>query len=85
MKPIGGFYWHIHHDVLVEWSDYISERRRYIRSDKPPEQVGLRLRLLRKVRGKLPDRVVTARKRLEKARKARDKVVNRNEQTASGV
>ena len=51
-----GFYWHIHHDVLCEWSDDINERIRYIKTYKPENERALRLRLMKPVKGKLPAR-----------------------------
>jgi len=55
-----GFYWHIHHDVLCEWSDDIDERIRYIKTYKPENERALRLRLMKPVKGKLPVRFVEA-------------------------
>ena len=49
-----GFYWHVHHDVLVEYCYDYDERRRYIANQKPEAERELRLRLFQKVRGNLP-------------------------------
>jgi hypothetical protein len=48
------FYWHVHHDVLMETSDDIQERVAYILAEKPKDEIPLRLELLREVRGPLP-------------------------------
>ena len=50
------FAWHIHHDVLVEpLREPIKNRIEYIKRNKPKNEVDLRLRLLKVVKGKLPD------------------------------
>ena len=53
-KEKTGYYWHVHHDVLIEYSDNISERMEYIKKNKPPEEINIRLKLLKKVKGVLP-------------------------------
>src|SRR3989337_2661697 len=57
MKP----FWHIHREVLLEWSDDIQERIDYIKAHKPPHEVETRLRLLKPVQGALPPKLVKAR------------------------
>lgn len=55
------FYWHIHHDVVVEPLLHpIEERRRFIRKYKPEPERELRLRLIKPVKGKLPKEVIRA-------------------------
>ena len=55
------FYWHIHHDVLVEpATEPIENRIEYIEEYKPPEERELRLRLLRPVQGVLPKEALLA-------------------------
>ena len=68
-----GMFWHIHHDVLCEYSANIDERIAYIKKEKPQHEIETRLRLLRPVKGELPSEFVTARKAWDKACKARDK------------
>ena len=51
-------YWHIHHDKLLEFSGNIDKRIEYIKYGKPTEEIELRLRLLKPVKGKLPDAVI---------------------------
>lgn len=47
--------WHVHHDTLVEpLRRPIQERRAYIRLSKPAEEIKIRLRLLKLVRGPVP-------------------------------
>jgi len=60
-------YWHIHHDKLLEFSGNIDKRIEYIKYGKPTEEIELRLRLLKPVKGKLPDAVIKARAACEKA------------------
>lgn len=42
-----GFFWHIHHDLLIEWSSDVQERLDYIRQNKNGEEVDLRIKLLK--------------------------------------
>ena len=66
------FYWHIHHDILMELSDNIEERIKYINERKPKNEIEIRLRLLKEVKGKLPEELVEAGKVYYKAMKAYD-------------
>ena len=51
-------YWHVHHDILLEpLTEPIEVRREYIRSKKPEHERELRLRLLKRIRGPLPDNI----------------------------
>jgi uncharacterized protein YdeI (YjbR/CyaY-like superfamily) len=68
-----GMFWHVHHDVLLEYSHDINERVAYIKAKKPKEEVPLRLKLMKPVRGKLPDEVVKAYAARDKANAAYDK------------
>ena len=56
MKP----YWHIHHEVLLEWTDDIQERIGYIKAEKPEHEVSERLRWMTPVRGALPRELAKA-------------------------
>src|SRR3972149_5224951 len=67
MKP----FWHIHHEVLLEWSDDIQERIDFIQAENPKHEVEIRLRLLKPVQGALPPKLV-------KAGDARDKAYDAN-------
>ena len=54
------FYWHIHHEELVEnLIEPIKNRIDYIKEYKPKEEITLRLKLLKKVKVKLIDLPVT--------------------------
>ena len=57
MKP----FWHIHHEVLLEWSDDIQERIDYIKAHKHPHEAETRLRLLKPLHGALPPKLDKAR------------------------
>jgi hypothetical protein len=50
-----GWFWHVHHDTLIEWSDDIDERIEYIKIGKPANEIPLRLKLLKLVKGEIPD------------------------------
>ena len=55
------FAWHIHHDVLVEeLTEPIENRIEYIKKFKPKNEVKLRLKLLKVVKGELPKEFVEA-------------------------
>jgi len=53
-------YWHIYHDRLFNFSDDINERIEYIKRCKSSIEVPLRLRLLKEIRGTLPEEIVKA-------------------------
>ncbi len=64
---IGDLVWHIHHDVLVEpLTEPIEARAEYIRAHKPEHERATRLRLMKPVRGSLPE-VAKARAKRDKA------------------
>src|SRR3972149_876624 len=69
MKP----FWHIHHEVLLEWPADIQERIDFIQAEKPKHEVEIRLRLLKPVQGALPPKLVKAGDARVKAGDARDK------------
>ena len=68
-----GFYWHVHHDVLVEWCWDYDERVAYIKAHKPIVEQKLRLRLFQPVKGELPVAFVKAGEARIKAREVSDK------------
>jgi len=49
-----GMYWHCHHDRLCEYVWDYQERVDYIKTEKPKNEIETRLRLFKKVKGKLP-------------------------------
>ena len=64
------YYWHIHHEILMEGSENIEERIKYIKSSKPDSEIELRLRLLKEVKGELPQAYRDAEKAYRDAGKA---------------
>ncbi len=62
-----GFFWHCHHDVLVEYCYDYDERVQFIKKNKPKNEQKLRLRLFKPVKGKLPKAVITTGKAYAKA------------------
>ena len=49
------FWWHIHHETLVEQlTEPVRARINYIKKDKPKDEIELRLKLLKPVLGKIP-------------------------------
>ena len=49
------FWWHVHHEVLVEQlTEPLRARINYIKTNKPKEEIETRLRLLKPVLGKIP-------------------------------
>src|SRR3990167_9412218 len=73
MKKIR-FALHVHHNRLMEpLTEPISVRRKYIRENKPKEEVPLRLKLLKEVKGKLPREFLKTWEAYEKAWEAYEK------------
>ena len=60
MKVKQGFYWHVHHDMLLEYCYDYEERAEYIKSYKPKDEIETRLRLFKHVKGKLPEDLIDA-------------------------
>ena len=67
-----GFFWHVHHEVLIEWCYSYNERASYISEQKREDQKETRLRLFKPVKGKLPQEVVEAGQAYVKAGQAYD-------------
>ena len=65
-----GFFWHVHHEVLIEWCYNYNERASFIRTDKRENEQETRLRLFKPVKGTLPREVVEAGQALDKAWRA---------------
>src|SRR3989339_225189 len=55
-----GFFWHVHHRVLLEWCYDYDGRASFISEQKREDQKETRLRLFKPVKGKLPQEVVEA-------------------------
>ena len=48
-------WWHVHHEILTEQlTEPVRNRINYIKSDKPKDEIELRLKLLKPVLGKVP-------------------------------
>jgi uncharacterized coiled-coil DUF342 family protein len=71
-KTIKGMFWHCHHDILCEYVYDYQERVDYIKSEKPKNEVETRLRLFKKIKGKLPIEFVEAGKKWDEVRKKLD-------------
>jgi hypothetical protein len=55
------FAWHIHDEILIEvLRESIQNRINYIKWNKPKVEIALRLKLLKKVKGELPEEFVRA-------------------------
>jgi len=81
MRQKSGMFWHIHHNRLVEWSDNIDERIDYIKEKKPANEIETRLRLMKRVKGKLPKEFVKAEKARSKAWHKADKAWEKRYET----
>jgi len=69
------FYWHIHHDILLEpLTEPLKNRIEYIKNNKSKNEIELRLKLLKPVKGKLPDEVIKAGEAYYKAQETSGKV-----------
>jgi len=68
MKTIKGMFWHCHHNILCEYVYDYQERVNYIKKNKPKNEIKTRLKLFKKVKGKLPKEFVEAGKKCDKAR-----------------
>ncbi len=62
MKP--AFYWHVHHDCLLEWCFDYDKRRMFIEQNKPECELILRLRLMQPVKGILPIPIIRIQQKL---------------------
>src|SRR3989344_6847667 len=67
-----GFYWHCHHEELLEWCYSYEEREKYIRTQKPVKEIELRLHLFKPVQGNLPNEVIEAWRACDEALRAYD-------------
>ncbi len=80
-KSKAGFYWHVSHDLLLEWCYDYEGRVDFIKENKPENERPVRLRLMQPVIGELPTEIVEAGKAYvevwkayNEARKAYDEV-----------
>lgn len=72
-KRKSGFYWHVHHNKLIEWCYDVDERLEVIRTLKPAEEQELRERLFQPVKSKLPQELLETGKVYDKAWAAHNK------------
>ena len=74
MKLTIKYYFHIHHEILMETlTEPLKNRIKYIKDYKPEDEIELRLRLIKPVKGKLPSEFIKAAQACDKAAQARDK------------
>ena len=64
-----GFFWHVHHGILIEWCYNYNERAEYIRTRKPKNERETRLRLFQPVKN-LPEEIIKARRVYDEAWRA---------------
>ena len=61
MKKLTKYYFHIHHKILLEaLTEPLKNRIKYIKDYKPKDEIELRLRLIKPVKGKLPSEFIKA-------------------------
>ena len=65
---IQGFCWHVHHDVLFEYCYDYDERVAFIKEYKSKNERPLRLKLLKLIKGQLPEEIVKTSEAYRKAR-----------------
>jgi hypothetical protein len=68
-----GMCWHVHDDVLIKFCYDYDKRTKYIKVNKPPNEISTRLRLFKRVKGKLPAEVKKSEAACEKATVAYNK------------
>ena len=67
------WYFHIHHDILVEpLTEPIKNRIKFIKENKPKDEIKLRLKLMKPVKGKLPKEFIEAEQKYFEARQKFD-------------
>ena len=68
------YYFHIHHKILVEvLTEPLENRIKHIKENKPEDEIELRLRLIKPVKGKLSSEFIKADQAYVKANQAWDK------------
>jgi len=76
------WYFHIHHKVLVEpLTEPIENRIKFIKENKPKEEIKLRLKLMKPVKGKLPQELIEAWQKYVEAEKKYDEMRQRYNDT----
>jgi len=65
------YYFHIHHEILLEaLTEPLKNRIKYIKGTKPEDEIELRLKLIKPVKGKLPSEFIKAEQEREEAYQA---------------
>ena len=77
MKVKQGFYWHVHHDMLLEYCYDYEERVNYIKNYKLQGEIETRLRLFKPVKGKLPKDLIKIGQKLGEAERKLDEAVRK--------
>ena len=68
MSKIGDWIWHLHHEVLCEpLTEPLANRRKYVRKNKPANEIPIRLKWMTPVKGKIPAALVKAQAAADKA------------------
>ena len=67
-----GFFWHVHHDELLEWCFGYDERFLFIKHEKAEVEQEPRLRLFQPVKGVLPEAVLKTRVAYMEAKNTKD-------------
>ena len=79
------WYWHIHHDILLEaLTGPLKNRIKYIKNIKPKDEIELRLKLIKPVKGKIPSEVVKACDKYDEARDRYNKTRDGYDKTQDG-
>jgi hypothetical protein len=60
MRKKTGMFWHVHHDILLEYCHSYDERKNYIVNYKSLDEQELRLKLFKPIKGELPEEVQKA-------------------------
>ena len=67
------FYWHLHHNSLIDFlTEPIENRIKYIKENKPKAEIELRLKLLKPIKGKLPEEYIKAWQKFYEAKQKYD-------------
>lgn len=69
-----GFFWHVHHETLLEWCYNYNRRVECIRTKKPKKEIYIRLHLFKPVKNTLPQEVIEAWQVFNKAQLSCDKM-----------
>jgi len=71
-----GMFWHVHHDLLLEYCHSYKERAEFIKRTKSPHEIPIRIKWFLPVEGKLPKEVVDKAKAFNAAQLQHVRLVN---------